>query len=155
MMEIRLWRKVIIARLAPGYKCYTWIGILLSTDLRIIGMINRFLRIASPQGSNKQTLMKYLCFIFCVLLVGACSSTKGSGKDTLFCELDKEIQDTLQSVSQKVLEEDYAPQAMIDFSGNCKFTERRSGTKVGLTWSIPSVPRWCSARRVRVSLTPL
>ena len=53
MMEIRLWRKVIIARLAPGYKCYTWIGILLSTDLRIIGMINRFLRIASPQGSNK------------------------------------------------------------------------------------------------------
>lgn len=69
--------------------------------------------------------MKYLCFIFCVLLVGACSSTKGSGKDTLFCELDKEIQDTLQSVSQKVLEEDYAPQAMIDFSGNCKFTERK------------------------------
>lgn len=84
-------------------------------------------RIASPQGSNKQTLMKYLCFIFCVLLVGACSSTKGSGKDTLFCELDKEIQDTLQSVSQKVLEEDYAPQAMIDFSGNCKFTERNIG----------------------------
>lgn len=39
MMEIRLWRKVIIARLAPGYKCYTWIGILLSTDLHIIGMI--------------------------------------------------------------------------------------------------------------------
>ena len=71
--------------------------------------------------------MKYLCFIFCVLLVGACSSTKGSGKDTLFCELDKEIQDTLQSVSQKVLEEDYAPQAMIDFSGNCKFTERNIG----------------------------
>lgn len=34
-------------------------------------------------------------------------------------------------------------------------TTRRSGTKVGLTWSIPSVPRWCSARRVRVSLTPL
>ena len=127
MMEIRLWRKVIIARLAPGYKYYTWIGILLSTDLRVIGMINRFLRIASPQGSNKQTLMKYLCFIFCVLLVGACSSTKGSGKDTLFCELDKEIQDTLQSVSQKVLEEDYAPQAMIDFSGNCKFTERNIG----------------------------
>lgn len=69
--------------------------------------------------------MKYLCFIFCVLLVGACSSTKGSGKDTLFCELDKEIQDTLQSVSQKVLEEDYAPQAMIDFSGNCKFRDRK------------------------------
>lgn len=70
-----------------------------------------------PQGSNKQTLMKYLCFIFCVLLVGACSSTKGSGKETLFCELDKEVQDSLLSVSRKVLEEDYAPQAMIDFSG--------------------------------------
>ena len=80
-----------------------------------------------PQGSNKQTLMKYLCFIFCVLLVGACSSTKGSGKETLFCELDKEVQDSLLSVSRKVLEEDYAPQAMIDFSGNCKFTERNIG----------------------------
>ena len=53
--------------------------------------------------------MKYLCFIFCVLLVGACSSTKGSGKETLFCELDKEVQDSLLSVSRKVLEEDYAP----------------------------------------------
>lgn len=71
--------------------------------------------------------MKYLCFIFCVLLVGACSSTKGSGKETLFCELDKEVQDSLLSVSRKVLEEDYAPQAMIDFSGNCKFTERNIG----------------------------
>ena len=80
-----------------------------------------------PQGSNKQTLMKYLCFIFCVLLVGACSSTKGSGKETLFCELDKEVQDSLLSVSRKVLEEDHAPQAMIDFSGNCKFTERNIG----------------------------
>ena len=80
-----------------------------------------------PQGSNKKKIMKYLCFIFCVLLVGACSSTKGSGKETLFCELDKEVQDSLLSVSRKVLEEDYAPQAMIDFSGNCKFTERNIG----------------------------
>ena len=31
------------------------------------------------------------------------------------------------SVSRKGLEEDYAPQAMIDFSGNCKFTERNIG----------------------------
>ena len=30
--------------------------------------------------------MKYLCFIFCVLLVGACSSTRGSHKGTLLCE---------------------------------------------------------------------
>ena len=68
--------------------------------------------------------MKYLYFIFCILLVGACSNR--SYKDTLFCELDKEVQDSLLSVSRKVLEEDHAPQAMIDFSGNCKFTERNT-----------------------------
>lgn len=48
--------------------------------------------------------MRYLCFIFCVFLVGACSSR--SNKNTLFCEQNKEVQDTLLSVSQKVLEED-------------------------------------------------
>ena len=31
------------------------------------------------------------------------------------------MQDTLQCVSQKVIEEDYSPKAMIDFSGKCKF----------------------------------
>lgn len=37
------------------------------------------------------------------------------------------MQDTLQCVSQKVIEEDYSPQAMIDFSGKCKFTEKSIG----------------------------
>ena len=39
---------------APGYKCYTWIGILLSTDLRIIGMINHFLWIIRKAQINKR-----------------------------------------------------------------------------------------------------
>lgn len=62
--------------------------------------------------------MKYLCFIFCILFVGACSNK--SYKDTLFCELSKEVQDTLLSTSQKVLDHDYEASSMIDFSGNCK-----------------------------------
>ena len=37
------------------------------------------------------------------------------------------MQDTLQCVSQKVIEEDYSPKAMIDFSGKCKFTEKSIG----------------------------
>ena len=64
--------------------------------------------------------MKYICFIFCVLFVGACSNK--SYKDTLFCELDEEVQDTLLSISQKVLEHDYEAPDMIDFSGYCKLS---------------------------------
>ena len=64
--------------------------------------------------------MKYLCFIFCVLFVGACSNK--SYQDTLFCELDEEVQDTLLSISQKVFEHDYEAPDMIDFSGNCKLS---------------------------------
>ena len=37
------------------------------------------------------------------------------------------MQDTLQCVSQKVIEEDYSPKAMIDFSGKCNFTEKSIG----------------------------
>lgn len=72
--------------------------------------------------------MKYLYLMMCAFLVGACSNIKQSSKDTLFCELSKEVQDTLQSISQKVLEEDYNPQALIDFSGNCKLTEKHIGS---------------------------
>ena len=64
--------------------------------------------------------MKYICFIFCVLFVGACSNK--SYKDTLFCELDEEVQDTLLSISQKVFEHDYEAPDMIDFSGYCKLS---------------------------------
>lgn len=49
--------------------------------------------------------MKYLYFIFCIFLVGACSNR--SYKDTLFCELDKEIQDTLLFINQHCFEEGY------------------------------------------------
>lgn len=62
--------------------------------------------------------MKYLCFIFCVLFVEACSNR--SYKDTLFCELDKEIQDTLLFINQHYFEEGYDTLDLIDFSGNCK-----------------------------------
>ena len=48
-------------------------------------------------------------------------------KDITFGELSKDVQDTLQCVSQKVIEEDYSPKAMIDFSGKCKFTEKSIG----------------------------
>lgn len=64
--------------------------------------------------------MKYICFIFCVFFVGACSNK--SYKDTLFCELDEEVQDTLLSISQKVFEHDYEAPDMIDFSGYCKLS---------------------------------
>lgn len=62
--------------------------------------------------------MKYLYFIFCILLVGACSNR--SYKDTLFCELDKEIQDTLLFINRHCFEEGYDTIDFIDFSSNCK-----------------------------------
>lgn len=62
--------------------------------------------------------MKYLYFIFCILLVGVCSNR--SYKDTLFCELDKEIQDTLLFINRHCFEEGYDTIDFIDFSGNCK-----------------------------------
>lgn len=62
--------------------------------------------------------MKYLYFIFCILLVGACFNR--SYKDTLFCELDKEIQDTLLFINRHCFEEGYDTIDFIDFSSNCK-----------------------------------
>lgn len=66
--------------------------------------------------------MKYLYFIFCILLVGACSNR--SYKDTLFCELDKEIQDTLLFINRHCFEEGYDTIDFIDFSSNCKSNEK-------------------------------
>lgn len=54
-------------------------------------------------------------------------NVKQSCKDTLFCESSKDVQDTLLSISRKVLEEDYDPQDMIDFSGNCKYNRKTLG----------------------------
>ena len=62
--------------------------------------------------------MKYLYFMFCILLAGACNNR--SYKDTLFCELDKEIQDTLLFINRHCFEEGYDTIDFIDFSSNCK-----------------------------------
>ena len=64
--------------------------------------------------------MRYLYFMFCILLAGACNNR--SYKDTLFCELDKEIQDTLLFINQHCFEEGYDTIDLIDFSGNCKLS---------------------------------
>lgn len=65
----------------------------------------------------------YSFIISAILLTASCSSINKKCKDITFGELSKDVQDTLQCVSQKVIEEDYSPKAMIDFSGKCKFTE--------------------------------
>lgn len=69
----------------------------------------------------------YSFIISAILLTASCSSINKKCKDITFGELSKDVQDTLQCVSQKVIEEDYSPQAMIDFSGKCKFTEKCIG----------------------------
>ena len=63
----------------------------------------------------------YSFIISAILLTASCSSINKKCKDITFGELSKDVQDTLQCVSQKVIEEDYSPKAMIDFSGKCKF----------------------------------
>ena len=59
----------------------------------------------------------YSFIISAILLTASCSSINKKCKDITFGELSKDVQDTLQCVSQKVIEEDYSPKAMIDFSG--------------------------------------
>ena len=58
----------------------------------------------------------YSFIISAILLTASCSSINKKCKDITFGELSKDVQDTLQCVSQKVIEEDYSPKAMIDFS---------------------------------------
>ena len=70
------------------------------------------------------TIVVYL--IILIFVLGACSMSKDS-HTIIFSKLNKSVQDTLISVSQKVLEEDYSPQSMIDFSGNCKLKEQHIG----------------------------
>ena len=69
----------------------------------------------------------YSFIISAILLTASCSSINKKCKDITFGELSKDVQDTLQCDSQKVIEEDYSPKAMIDFSGKCKFTEKSIG----------------------------
>ena len=68
-------------------------------------------------------ILVYSFIISAILLTASCPSINKKCKDITFGELSKDVQDTLQCVSQKVIEEDYSPKAMIDFSGKCKFTE--------------------------------
>ena len=77
----------------------------------------------------------YSFIISAILLTTSCSSINKKCKDITFGELSKDVQDTLQCVSQKVIE-DYSPKAMIDFlhlfqvlcgSVKCKFTEKSIG----------------------------
>lgn len=70
--------------------------------------------------------MKYVYFIIIIFILGACSISIAS-HTIVFSKLNKNVQDTLISVSQKVLEEDYSPQSMIDFSGHCKLIEKHFG----------------------------
>ena len=70
--------------------------------------------------------MKYVYFIIIIFILCACSISKAS-HTSVFSKLNKNVQDTLISVSQKVLEEDYSPQSMIDFSGHCKLIEKHFG----------------------------
>ena len=51
------------------------------------------------------------------------------------------MQDTLQCVSQKVIEEDHSPQAMIDFSGKCKFIKPVEDKKKLIDLSIGWQPK--------------
>ena len=49
----------------------------------------------------------YSFIISAILLTASCSSINKKCKDITFGELSKDVQDTLQCVSQKVIEEDY------------------------------------------------
>lgn len=51
----------------------------------------------------------YSFIISAILLTASCSSINKKCKDITFGELSKDVQDTLQCVSQKVIEEDYSP----------------------------------------------
>lgn len=70
--------------------------------------------------------MKYIYIIILIFILDACSFSKDS-HTIVFSKLNINVKDTLISVSQKVLEEDYSPQSMIDFSGNCKLIEKHIG----------------------------
>lgn len=69
----------------------------------------------------------YSFIISAILLTASCSSINKKCKDITFGELSKDVQDTLQCVSQKVIEEDYSPKAMIDFSGNVSLLKKALG----------------------------
>ena len=68
----------------------------------------------------------YSFIISAILLTASCSSINKKCKDITFGELSKDVQDTLQCVSQKVIE-DYSPKAMIDFLENVSLQKKALG----------------------------
>ena len=60
------------------------------------------------------------------LLTAGGASIINKCKDITFGELSKDVQDTLQCVSQKVIE-DYSPKAMIDFLENVSLQKKALG----------------------------
>ena len=68
----------------------------------------------------------YSFIISAILLTASCSSINKKCKDITFGELSKDVQDTLQCVSQKVIE-DYSPKAMIDFLENVSLLKKALG----------------------------
>ena len=68
----------------------------------------------------------YSFIISAILLTASCSSITKKCKDITFGELSKDVQDTLQCVSQKVIE-DYSPKAMIDFLENVSLLKKALG----------------------------
>ena len=69
----------------------------------------------------------YSFIISAILLTASCSCINKKCKDITFGELSKDVQDTLQCVSQKVIEEDYSPKAMIDFLENVSLQKKALG----------------------------
>lgn len=61
--------------------------------------------------------MKNLLFIIFSFVFGSCTTKEP--ECILFSKLNQDIQDTLMSINQKVLNEGYLPNSLIDFSGNC------------------------------------
>lgn len=68
----------------------------------------------------------YSFIISAILLTASCSCINKKCKDITFGELSKDVQDTLQYVSQKVIE-DYSPKAMIDFLENVSLQKKALG----------------------------
>ena len=68
----------------------------------------------------------YSFIISAILLTASCSCINKKCKDITFGELSKDVQDTLQCGSQKVIE-DYSSKNMIDFLENVKKKKKALG----------------------------
>lgn len=69
----------------------------------------------------------YSFIISAISLTASCSSINRKCKDITFGELSKDVQDTLQCVSQKVIEEDYFPKPWLIFLENVSLLKKSIG----------------------------